>query len=344
MDNIVLDESELKIIKPILEELASQYSSAEDPEFLKEAGLYAHELPYRIRKHLYDFKLLEEPPSYRIISGYPIDDNRIGKTPAHWKSKLNGSSTLKEEMLLVLFGFLLGDPLAWATQQDGRIVHDIMPIKGNEQEQLGTGSEQLLWWHTEDAFHPYRGDYLGMMCLRNADEIATLFASIDSVTIEPELKNLLLQARYTIRPDESHQEKNRSESSKEKGESDLLLDIAYKRMAQLNTDPDKVSVLFGDTTYPYLRIDPYFMNEIKDDPEAEQALNCLIKALNNNLCDLIFQPGDYCFIDNFKAVHGRKSFKAKFDGSDRWLKRINIARDLRKSRSARLTNESRVIL
>ena len=54
-------------------------------------------------------------------------------------------------------------------------------------------------------------------------------------------------------------------------------------------------------------------------------------------------PGDFIFVDNYKAVHGRKPFKAHYDGTDRWLKRVNITRDLRKSRDGRLSPDSRVI-
>ena len=54
-------------------------------------------------------------------------------------------------------------------------------------------------------------------------------------------------------------------------------------------------------------------------------------------------PGDICVIDNYKAVHGRKPFRARFDGTDRWLRRLNMARDLRRSREFRLDARSRVI-
>ena len=53
--------------------------------------------------------------------------------------------------------------------------------------------------------------------------------------------------------------------------------------------------------------------------------------------------GDFAFIDNYQAVHGRKPFRARYDGRDRWLKRINVVRDLRKSRESRLSAASRVL-
>jgi hypothetical protein len=42
-------------------------------------------------------------------------------------------------------------------------------------------------------------------------------------------------------------------------------------------------------------------------------------------------------------VHGRRAFKARYDGSDRWFKRMNITRDLRKSRADRIEAVSRII-
>jgi enduracididine beta-hydroxylase len=37
------------------------------------------------------------------------------------------------------------------------------------------------------------------------------------------------------------------------------------------------------------------------------------------------------------------SISARYDGTGRWLKRINIARDLRKSRAFRVSSDSRII-
>jgi L-asparagine oxygenase len=48
-------------------------------------------------------------------------------------------------------------------------------------------------------------------------------------------------------------------------------------------------------------------------------------------------------LDNFKAVHGRPAFSARHDGRDRWLKRANVTRDLRRSRSMRSGPAERLI-
>src|SRR4030095_5660464 len=118
---------------------------------------------------------------------------------------------------------------------------------------------------------------------------------------------------------------------------------AYQKIEMMGEAPEKISVLYGHPKSPYLRIDPYFMPRV-DNPQAQEALDALIQELDRSVQDVVLQSGDYCFIDNFKAVHGRKPFTAEYDGNDRWLARINIAKDLRKSRSARASSRSRMIL
>jgi Fe(II)/alpha-ketoglutarate-dependent arginine beta-hydroxylase len=342
MLRISLSNSEVSTLQGLLHDLASQYQSAEDTRFLEDAPVIAHDLPKRVRVLMNDFKL-KEPEGICIISGYQVDEAKVGKTPPHWKWRNGRSPALEEEMLLILFGSLLGDVFGWGTQQDGHIVHDVIPIKGHEHEQLGSSSEELLTWHIEDAFHPYRGDYICMMCLRNRDNVATTVASIDAVKLQPEQIKVLFEPRFTIRPDESHLEKNKSELYAQTETPDDLVESAYDRINEMNTRPEKLPVLFGDPQSPYLRIDPYFMNRLPDDEEAQQALDALVQAIDEVIYDMVLQTGEICFLDNYRVVHGRKQFKAHFDGYDRWLKRINVTRDLRKSRNARSSCQSRII-
>jgi Fe(II)/alpha-ketoglutarate-dependent arginine beta-hydroxylase len=320
-----------------LRELTDRFRSAENPEFLSQASVFAHELPRRVRQALNEFRLYEPASAVCRIAGYAIDDDAIGPTPAHWKERQTRCIPVQEEILLVLLGSLLGDPIAWATQQDGAVVHDIAPIKKHENEQLGSGSAQELTWHTEDAFHPFRGDYLGMMCLRNHDRVPTTFAALDIASLSPEHVALLFAPHYTIRPDESHLRKNRIDPAA------APLATAHDRIDEMNTRPEKIAVLFGSPDSPYCRIDPYFMDP-PELPEAREALEQLIALIDARLEDMVLEAGEFCFIDNFKAVHGRRPFKARFDGTDRWLKRVNITRNLRLSRTARPAPESRLIL
>jgi Fe(II)/alpha-ketoglutarate-dependent arginine beta-hydroxylase len=346
MMKLELSDSEIESIGALITDVAAEYKSVEDADFLNNANLYAHQLPWRLRSFLNDFRQVEPLPGFCIISGYPVNLSAIGATPTHWKWRSDAQSSLHEQLFFVLQGSLLGDIFGWATQQDGHLVHDVFPIKGHESEQLGTGSEQLLWWHIEDAFHPYRADYIGFFCLRNPDNVATTIGTFDVAKLDPAQVDVLYQPRFVIRPDESHQEKNESDLRRANRQvvTQDSVNTAYETIKKMNTNPEKVSVLFGSSSAPYIRLDPYFMDPLEDDPEAQQALDALIALIDVSLIDLVLQPGDFCFIDNYRVVHGRNPFKARYDGQDRWIKRICMTRDLRKSRQVRASGSARVIM
>jgi len=343
MNRVTLTSEEDASTNALLDLLTAKYSSVEDPDFLREAPVYAHELPRRIRAFLNDFKLSEQSPGICLISGYSVDDKKVGKTPQHWKDKAGRSRALAEEMLLVLYGSLLGDVFGWATEQDGHIVHDVFPIKGNEDKQISTSSEQTIWWHTEDAFHAFSGDYVAMFCLRNHDQVATTFASLDEIHLNQEHLEVLFEPRYIIRPDISHQQTNGTSAPAQAETHDESLHQAQQRIKQMESNPEKVAVLFGHQQSPYLRIDPYFMPFLEEDEVAQQALKALINSIDQALWAHVLQPGDCCLIDNCRTVHGRQAFKPRYDGTDRWLKRACVTRDLRKSRRARNASDSRII-
>jgi Taurine catabolism dioxygenase TauD, TfdA family len=309
-----LTEEELGAIRPLVKEAASRHGSVEEADFLDNASTYAQELPRRLRAFLNTFRLAE-PWGVCLISGYPVDDAKIGKTPPHWRKNLDGSSTTEEEIFLNLCGALLGDAIAWSHQRGGLICQDLMPIKGHEDKMLGSGSERALVWHTEDARYSYRGDYIGLMCMRNPDAVRTTFALVDEVSLDPEQVEVLFEPCFLFRPDPSH---------------------------PTDSEGEKAPVLFGDPKSPYIRFDPYSM-ERPETEEARSAMDYLIRAIDEILTGVALRPGECLFIDNYKAVHGRSSFKARFDGTDRWLKRINVARDLRRSRGVRKGPTSRVI-
>lgn len=342
MNRLTLSDEDINEIKPLIEELTARFDSAEDREFLNNSAVYARKLPESVHQFLNDFKQLERSEGVCVISGYPVNNIEIGETPPHWKQKAGISDSLEEEIVLVLFGALLGELIGWSTQQQGRIVHDVIPIKENEDSQLGTGSKNLLWWHTEDAFHPLRGDYLALMCLRNPDKIPTTFACVDKTHLQPKDLDVLFQPRFFIRPDDSHSVENR-ELRHADATPDDLLDTSYAKLEQMTVDPEAIAALYGDLDIPYIRIDPYFMSSLCGDKEANGALAALIKGMEANIREEVLQAGSFLFVDNYRTVHGRKPFTARYDGTDRWLKRINITRDLRKSRASRTFISSRVI-
>ena len=324
MDRVQIEQPELDRMNRLLDDHAAEFWPLDTEGALHEVTVLAHQLPERMRERLEAFRL-EQTSGVLCLSGYVVDQERIGPTPAHWRDRPEHSTAHREELMLTMLGSLLGHPFAWVTQQDGRLIHDVIPIKGHEQEQLGSSSEAVLTWHTEDAFHPLRGDYLSFACLRNPYQAATTVGYAEDLDLPDAARELLWQERFGIRPDESHLPKSNSAPGMS----------AFDDITELQRNPVRVSVLFGDPARPYIRADPYFMLVDDGDQEARWALDTLVAAMDRAMTDLILADGDFCFLDNFRVVHGRKPFKARHDGTDRWLKRINLTLDLRKSRAAR---------
>jgi L-asparagine oxygenase len=58
--------------------------------------------------------------------------------------------------------------------------------------------------------------------------------------------------------------------------------------------------------------------------QAQEALDKLLESIKQNTKEVVLQTGDVLVLDNRKLVHGRKSFQARYDGTDRWLLRTLV--------------------
>ncbi|WP_433389496.1 arginine beta-hydroxylase, Fe(II)/alpha-ketoglutarate-dependent [Micromonospora sp. KLBMP9576] len=328
-------------IGPLLTDLAKEHASIEDPRLIRRAPVLARSLPPRLLEFLEEYRL-GEPSALCRVSGLAVDEAALGPTPPHWRDSQHDSPAFHQEIFFLLCASVLGDVFGWATQQDGRLMHDVLPIRGHEHYELGSNSLQHLSWHTEDAFHPCRGDYVALMCLKNPDQVATTVcdaADLDWSVLDVEA---LFEPVFTQMPDNSHRPENASESTGDPT-VDRLRARSFALIQSWNDDPVRRPVLFGDRTSPYLALDPYHM---KMDGWPERSLKAfagLCDQIEAKMKDVSLEPGDCVFIDNFRAVHGRRSFRARYDGSDRWLKRLNVTRNLRGSRAWRPAPDNRII-
>jgi len=338
MLEITLDEQEVGEIHGLLAEVAMNFTSVESPEFLMEATLLSHELPRRLRKKMSDFRLRDGDYGVMVIRGFPVDEERIGPTPASWDERSASTHTFEEEALLSLCGTLLGDLVTWASEQDGYIVHNVLPIKKYEDSQLGWGSAKEFILHVEDAFSPYSPDYLGLICMRNPDLTGTAISTLAGLDLSQLDLDTLFGENFYVRPDDAHL----ASADQQNGyNSDRRLALSQRE--EEITHPPKTSILFGNKEAPFLRLDPPYMYADADE-KSQRAMAQFLQALNANKTRVHLRPGDMVFIDNCHTVHGRDPFKAKYDGTDRWLKRVKVARDLRKSRAYRASATSRKIL
>ncbi|MFE4973193.1 guanitoxin biosynthesis L-enduracididine beta-hydroxylase GntD [Kitasatospora sp. NPDC056651] len=312
-----LTERDARAAHELAADCVRTFKAANDLRFLDEAPVLAQELPLAVRRHLNDARR-DERAHATMIRGNLVDQGALGRTPDHW-SVADTEASHVYGALLVLYSALLGDVIGWATQQSGRLVTDVLPSRGYEQSLVSASSELELGWHTEDAFSPHRADWVGLFALRNSTEVATTVSHVDVRRMPEDVARVLAEPRFVAIPDSSHE------------------------FAEDEAPMDPVAILSGHADVPVLRIDRDFFQARAEDPEAARALDWVVAHLDGNLTDVFIQTGDVCFVDNRNVVHGRRAFRAGFDGADRWLKRVNVVRDLRRTRPGRLDGATRVI-
>ncbi|SEK58069.1 guanitoxin biosynthesis L-enduracididine beta-hydroxylase GntD [Nonomuraea pusilla] len=312
-------------LRAAIEATAERYTGVEDEDFLRGMPMLAALLPEHLVLALRRL-MLEESAPVTVVRGFPVPED-LAPTPLHWRAA-DPAATLVPDLYLMLLGSVLGEPFGWRTLQEGRLVSSVLPIPGGEQEQTGHSSDVCLEFHGEDAFHDMRCDYLGLLCLRNPDRTPTTVGAVDLSRLPESDAAILSQPRFRLWADDELRRNSATLTGDE-----AATDWTGERV---------VRVLFGHPRAPYLRIDPAYMRG-SDEPAAS-ALRRLAERLGESLVDVVLEPGDACLIDNYRAVHGRKPFTARYDGTDRWLRRVMVTRDLRKSRALRASAPSRVIL
>lgn len=291
-----------------------------DPGFYDRYWPAIHRLPAELGNFLSEFRHAA-PAAACLIKGFPVDDQAIGPTPRHWNLP-DPAPVLDAKLALALCGMILGEPFTWLGQQANHMITNVAPILGDELSQSGHDCASLLELHTEDAYDPRRCDYLLLLGLRNHERVPTILASVHDLDLPAETREILTQERCYLLPDTE-----RIRQLADYAPTHPALD----RLLRLANQPPRVAVLYGDRANPSLRIDRPFMRCAAGDTAAEQALDDLMEALARVQQDVVVEPGSLLIVDNHLAVHGRRPFQARHDGTDRWLKKLTVRRDLRRN-------------
>lgn len=194
----------------------------------------------------------------------------------------------------------------------------------------------------EEAFHPLRPDFIALMCLRNPDGTPTTYVSMDDVALSPEDVACLFEPKFPVVPDDSYFRGR----VQDPGDGSMTEDeqMVRQKIQELREVTVPSPIFFGARDAPYLCLDvPFTLSERLEEPHRG-AWTRLIERLEASVVETVLEPGDVIFLDNFRTAHGRRPYTPRYDGLDRWLVRIQIAVDLRKSRGARRHAEARVLL
>lgn len=308
---VELDDSERSVLASLATQAATEASSARD-SLANLITAAARLLPSRLVE-LGD-EMFTWPPrqSGWLLRGLPIDESTMGPTPESWQ--LAPGAPTPEDCQLLLIGQALGTVFAWADQQGGGPVHNIVPAVGDEDSLLSSSSTKPLALHTEDAFFSDRSDFLLLLCLRNPCRAATYISDVRNVELSAEHIRLVQSNRYFFRPDGSHGQGGPARLS-------WGFPVAQAASPQVAGPSALVGPIETD---PWLRCDIDYVDTMGDGP-AMDAAHALDQALHVARAEQVLRSGDLLIIDNRCCVHGRGRFHPTYAEQDRWLKRISIS-------------------
>jgi L-asparagine oxygenase len=316
---LTLSEPACRRAAVLLDSVAVEYRAADDPCFLRVAGLLASGLPAEVGEAVRELRYAETVAAL-VIRGGPVGGADC-PTPAHWKER-DPAATVRQDFWLALVATQLGEPVGWSSLQDGRLFNDMLPIAGEEYGQTGHSSEARLELHTEDSFSDERCDALALLCLRNDNRVPSTLVTAAALDLDTLDLDTLFSPRFLIAPDSEH-------------------------LRWASGTPEESArlrpVLFGSRQAPYLRVDLPYTRAVPGDERAARALGDLAARLGSEAGAVTLSAGDVLLVDNYRALHGRGTFRPRYDGTDRWMRRLTVVRDLRRSRGLRRSADDRVI-
>jgi L-asparagine oxygenase len=297
-------------------EALARHLAHSDPALVDDPGWQARArresclLPARLSRAVRDFRYDAGLDGTLTISNLPLPTGTLPPTPTVPNSVERAATA--PATLAMLLGCELGAVIAYREEKQGALVQNVVPVPALAASQSNGGSVRLEF-HTENAFHPHRPDFVGLLCLRPAheDQVGTQVASIRRALplLDEETRTILQEPRFLTEAPPSFRSTGLS---------------------------DPKPVLDGAPEDPDICVDFHATSGL--DEGAEKALVQLREALWAVRADVVLRPGDMIFVDNRLVVHGRVAFSPRYDGNDRWLHRVFVHLNHRSSRGYRPDN------
>ncbi|WKK21380.1 TauD/TfdA family dioxygenase [Streptomyces olivoreticuli] len=276
-------------------------------EWLDTVRAASARLPHELLAALRDFRHDAGPDGVLLVRNLPVGAHALPATPTTAGS-VERAVTLPAAAVTAAM-IQLGEVIAYRSEKTGALVQNVVPVPGRERQQSNAGSVRLQM-HVENAFHPNRPDYVGLLCVR---EDPTGDARLCTASIRRALPLLSEGARRVLA-------------------EERFLTEAPPSFGGGGVTPEH-SVLTGAPEDPDVLVDFAATHALDD--EGRVALEELRSAFDGTTHALALAAGDLAVVDNRLAVHGRTSFTPRYDGTDRWLHRVYASLDNRRTRVGR---------
>lgn len=283
----------------------------DDPKWMSAARSTSADLPSRVREIVREYRHDPGPDGLLLIRNLPVEESALRPTPTVPESVERVATAAAA--VQVLIAQELGEVCAYRAEKTGALVQNVVPVPGQEDMQGNAGSV-MLEMHVENAFHELRPDYISLLCLRNDHDNK---AALRTACIRRALRLVPDSSRELLHEPRYHTDAPASFGGRANGGSPH-------------------PVLNGDREDPNVRVD--FVSTQPDDEEAARAMADLSRAVADVTIAVVLQPGTLVFADNRLALHGRTAFRPRYDGRDRWLHRVFVQMDGRRSRVSREAN------
>ena len=313
LETLVLPDHETERLAEALSAVPSPMRETE-PTLLVLYSVFA-QLPRDILGRLLDFGRAATSPAAILLRGLPADAN----LPSTQNDGLPNRSkkTFISELCLLGITQLLGEPIGFLSDKDGRLVHDLVPVPGREGTLSNQGSTRFLVFHNDlyyddiRRYHYLNPDFLVLIGLRaDPDGLAyTYFADAKSICEHLNARDLELLRRPLYRMNAPH-----------------FHCLNFANGEDVLSEP--MAVISGPSALPEIALASNGVRTLNRDAKSALGRLYSICSRPDVASRFLLQPGEALLINNRKGVHARSVFRPHYDGTDRWLQRAQARRSL----------------
>lgn len=267
-----------------LSDYVSKYSISE--ETIKNSALIAEKYIPNLKEMRADIKLKD---GYSLLRGCPIDE----ENELPYSDTRSKKTWISELVVLGVTQSLQFNPYGFKQEKNGALVHEVIPIKGKENEASSNGIAEFKL-HTDGAYLPreIRPETLTLLCLNNDSDTDTKLVNLQSVikSLKTTTVDILSSNNFVHIPPTTF-EVNQSMNS----ESSVL---------------DRIDGMWE------LKIATHSCQPQLSTSKIKKAIDEFIEVAELKAFSHDWQVGDLLVFNNFRCLHGRGKISGK-----RWLQR-----------------------